>query len=124
MKLAGKQDRLINFIVDKVIIVFLILVILFILSFFIDPFGKVKYIILAVITFTYYIYFEARTGKTPGKIISKTKVVDKTGKKAGVMPVMFRTLIRLTGIIPFVFLFGTEVGIHDLVTKTRVISDK
>ena len=68
----------------------------------------------------YYYFFEHFTGRTIGKYISKTMVVDKNGNNPNKISILKRTLAR---IIPFegISFFGNERGWHDSLSKTYVI---
>ena len=68
----------------------------------------------------YYIICEYFTQKTLGKLITKTVVVNTSGKKPSFGQILGRTLSRS---IPFEYLsyIFTRNGIHDLLPKTRVI---
>ncbi len=125
MELAGKKERLINCIVDLIFIILFAVTLRLILELFMD-FSEQENRILIFLTFIgYYIIFEWISGRTPGKIISYTKVVKKDYNKINFIQALLRTIIRLTGVLVAIsFLFGTELGIHDLLTNTRVILDK
>ncbi|MEO8671097.1 MAG: RDD family protein [Tahibacter sp.] len=72
-----------------------------------------------VITLTYYTFFEGIWGRTPGKFILGTKVVDKAGNKPPLGQIVKRTLCRL---IPFeAFSFLGDTGWHDSISDTRVV---
>lgn len=83
------------------------------------------YIMTFVAYFSYYIILEASLGKTFGKFITRTKVIQKDGSKPKFISIIWRTLGRW---IPFdwaSFFIGTRpVGWHDGVAKTMVIDDK
>jgi uncharacterized RDD family membrane protein YckC len=72
----------------------------------------------------YYAVFEAWLGKTPGKIITKTKVVDNEGKKPGFKAIVGRSLARIIPFEAFSFLRETPIGIHDRMSQTMVIDDR
>lgn len=70
--------------------------------------------------FIYYTLFEAFTGRTPGKWLSISKVVNQNGKRPGILRVILRSLARLT-IIDLFFLPFTDKTLHDLVSKTDIV---
>jgi uncharacterized RDD family membrane protein YckC len=75
--------------------------------------------------FAYYTFFEAIWGKTPGKFVSRTKVVTKDGKKPNFSTILKRGLCRL---VPFDMLsFLRErnpEGWHDKWVGTIVVDEK
>lgn len=124
---ADKGARLGNFIVNSLIVV-VVTILMLLLVVFLD--GNILYetplltnIVFVIVSFTYYLFFELFFGKTPGKFLTKTKVVDNNGNKPSIKKLLIRTLLRLlfmaTGI--FSFLFGTY-GLHDGLSGTRVVT--
>jgi uncharacterized RDD family membrane protein YckC len=77
-------------------------------------------LLLSAIIFSYYFIFESYSGKTIGKLFSKTIVVDKNGEKPKMVKILFRSFIRLTPIYGLSLLFGHQ-GIHDMLTNTTVV---
>lgn len=74
-----------------------------------------------IIFYLYYLLFEAITGRTLGKLITGTKVVNEFGEKPDIKTIAIRTICRF---IPFeVFsYFGDEpTGWHDRLSKTYVV---
>lgn len=72
----------------------------------------------------YFIFFEAFTGKTIGKMITKTKVVSrKTGKKPPFWNIVGRTFARLIPFDGFSFLTENPIGWHDSLSGTMVVND-
>lgn len=69
--------------------------------------------------FAYSFLFEFFLGKTPGKLLTKTKVVNRTGHKPTLRILIFRNLLRLIPMDNFSFLFGA--GMHDSISGTLVI---
>lgn len=70
----------------------------------------------------YYIYFEYKTQKTLGKIITKTKVVTFEGNKPELIDIVSRTFCRLIPFDRFSFLYSRN-GFHDAISQTKVIKD-
>ena len=93
-------------------------------------------IVFGVSTFIYWSSMELIFGRTMGKMITKTKIIQHNGLK----PSLFQTLLRVSIIciciltpalyiilISFAVSFFTKrtvLGLHDLITKTLVIYDK
>lgn len=69
-------------------------------------------------TMIFYTIFEGLFGKTPGKLITKTKVVDENGKKPDIGTIMLRSLCRLIPFEAFSFLGSEARGWHDTISKT------
>jgi uncharacterized RDD family membrane protein YckC len=73
----------------------------------------------------YYFPLEAATGATFSKLITRTIVVNEKGEKPSVTQIAVRTLCRLIPAVDFLsFLFTNGVGLHDTLSKTRVIEKK
>lgn len=75
-----------------------------------------------LIYFAYYMIFEVWLGRTPGKFVFGTRVVDQSGAKASARQVAVRTLCRFIPFEAFSFLGGE--GWHDSISKTRVVRTK
>jgi uncharacterized RDD family membrane protein YckC len=71
------------------------------------------------IFFIYYLFFEGVFGRTPGKWLLGTVVVDESGRPPSFGQVLGRTACRFIPFEPLSF-FGT-LGWHDGIPKTRVI---
>ncbi len=70
----------------------------------------------------YHLFFESMWARTPGKWITKTKVVMMDGTEPGFTTVLLRTLCRFIPFEPFSFLVGSHPrGWHDRLTKTLVV---
>jgi uncharacterized RDD family membrane protein YckC len=63
-------------------------------------------------------------GKTPGKMVTDSFVLGNKGLKPRWWQIIMRTLLRLTGIDLLSFLFGVQFGLHDVLSKTVVVSSK
>lgn len=72
------------------------------------------------ITVLYYFGFESALGRTPGKLVTGTKVVDENGNKPTLKMIFVRTLCRFIPFEAFSFL-GSNTGWHDTISKTRVV---
>ncbi len=69
----------------------------------------------------YYSFLEATTGRTIAKFITKTKVVDEDGERPDLGTILLRSLCRFIPFEQFTFLSSDEPGLHDRLSKTRVI---
>ncbi|MBG6130739.1 putative RDD family membrane protein YckC [Aquimarina sp. EL_43] len=68
----------------------------------------------------YYSFFEITTGRTIGKLITGTKVVDEYGNNPDIQTILVRSLCRYIPFNAFSFL-GDGSGWHDTLSKTKVI---
>ena len=72
-----------------------------------------------VVMSSYYLFFESLWGRTPGKLVMGTRVVDMQGGQPAFADLVKRTLARL---VPFeAFTFFGETGFHDKASGTRVV---
>ncbi len=124
-RMASKNKRLINFLIDITIIYSLQVFINLNLTTTDKIFDLTLSFTNILIFFLYYTIFESLLGKTPGKFITKTKVVDEIGNKVNIQKILFRTFVRGIIIDPFTYL-GSDIknGLHDKMVKTRVIDEK
>ena len=75
-----------------------------------------------LISFSYYVVFEGLSGRTPGKLVTGTRVVAADGGPPSWGQILGRTLARSIPFEAISFLFGTPVvGWHDALSGTRVI---
>lgn len=121
---ADKGARLGNFIIDLSILVILILFATYLISFFYpeinDSHSLAFEVLASTIFFCYYFFLEYTIGRTLGKMLTKTIVVDKNGNKPKTFNVFARSLVRLVPMEGITFLFG-HLGFHDLIPGTRVV---
>lgn len=78
------------------------------------------YIFFWATLFVYYTIFEISFKRTPGKWISFSKVVNKTGTKPAWWQVLVRSLMRLT-VIDCFFIPFLDKPLHDYVSRTEVV---
>ena len=69
----------------------------------------------------YYVIMESICGRTIGKLVTGTKVIDLKGRQPDFLTIMGRTLSRIVPFEPFSFLGRNSRGWHDTWSKTRVI---
>jgi uncharacterized RDD family membrane protein YckC len=118
---ASKGQRLATFVIDQIV-----LRVLWVIGGAIGAVmsgGKVGVAVVAIVillTLGYYVMLESATGKTIGKVIAGTKVVDADGRVPGAWTVVVRTLCRYIPFEPFSVL-GADRGWHDRISKTYVI---
>ncbi len=118
MKNIDKGTRLANYLIDLLTIYILFFVVLMIGQLY-----NSEYLVLYIIMFLYYLIFEATSGKTLGKMVTKTRVVSKDGTKPTFIKIVIRSLSRLIPFDAFSYLFGSELGMHDLFSSTKLLKD-
>lgn len=69
----------------------------------------------------YYVILETCFGRTIGKWITGTKVVDESGNTPSLGKILGRTFCRVIPFEPFSFLGSTQRGWHDSIPKTWVV---
>ncbi len=122
---ADKAARFGNYIID--VIVFIALFILHLLLFEMfnitaDPDAPLFGLYYIMLYFGYYFLFEYFLGKTPGKFLTRTRVVDMNGEWPGGKKLLIRNLCRFIPFDNFSFLFG-PAGWHDSISGTMVVRD-
>ncbi|MBZ4041665.1 MULTISPECIES: RDD family protein [Flavobacterium] len=133
--LASSGSRFLNYILDIVVIIALIFALSFIfavlaslldLNEFLLWMGNLSdwegQLIFVVISIFYYSLTEGLFGRSLGKLITGTVVVDENGEKPSFGIILKRTLCRL---IPFDgFSFLGSRGWHDSISNTYVVNKK
>ena|ERR1700709_2304041 len=123
MKRAGFGTRVLNCIIDTLLI--------FVIAYVVNNLWDVQaqywhypyipfYGIFWIILFVYYTFFEAIFKRSPAKWITISKVVNKQGKRAAFWQILVRSLIRLT-IIDCFFIPFLDKPLHDYLSKTEVV---
>ncbi len=120
MQIADKNLRLINFIIDIVVIMAINMVFNIIISLLCDK--DIVIIALLFIFIGYYYLMEVLTGKTIGKIVTGTHVHILKGKNRWFWLLM-RTLLRFNPLDTASYLCGTGSGTHDVMANTVVCVD-
>ncbi len=110
----NKGYRIINFFIDIIVISALT----FIIS---DAFGFEANSIMFIVFFLYYLLFEYFLRQTVGKMITKTVVIDVNNNKPAFYKILLRTLLRFSALDAVSYMFGKELGIHDVLSKSRLI---
>jgi uncharacterized RDD family membrane protein YckC len=72
----------------------------------------------------YYCIFESAAGRTLGKFVTGTKVINEKGELPGFANILGRTLCRFIPFEPFSFFGGGPGGWHDTISGTRVVKIK
>lgn len=124
---AGKGRRFLNLIIDYIaqlifaIILGFIIVILGGAEIISKLQGTSEFIFGLLILLSYYILMESIFGRTIGKYITGTKVVDETGRKPSLGQVIGRSFSRFIPFEAFSFLGAETRGWHDSLPKTLVV---
>ena len=121
-KETSKAKRLLNFMVD-IVVIGILMEITFRLEESVDYKILIK-TLRVIIVLGYYILMEYFTGKTVGKFITKSKVVNNDESKISFKTSVIRYLCRW---IPFEFVslaLGSDAKAwHDTLSKTQVVED-
>ena len=123
MKEAGVGTRVVNFLVDTILI-FILSFILYKWWTFYVLFWKYKYFpfyyFFWATIFIYYSFFELIWTRTLGKWLTITKVRNRAGKRPAWYQILLRSLLRLT-LIDCFFIPFLDMPLHDALSKTRVV---
>ncbi|MFI8379139.1 RDD family protein [Leeuwenhoekiella sp. NPDC079379] len=119
--------RFVNFIIDFIVFILLILAGTFILdSVFTTSNNElllsIGYGMVFILFMVYYGVSEYFSQKTLGKFFTKTKVVNLDGSKPGALTILIRTLCRLIPLDRLSFLIFKS-GFHDKLSHTQVVKD-
>ena len=123
---ARRVIRLLNFIIDMIFIYF---VISYGVGYVLGYLGYGKYILEhpylfnIIVIFIPYFFFEYFFGKTFGKWITGTRVVNSSGGKPTVWQILGRTASRFIPFESLTFLSKQKRGLHDTNSETYVIRD-
>ncbi len=123
MKQVGIGTRVLNFLVDTMLVALLALLVSRWYNWYVFYFGwrgrNYAWFFWATL-FGYYTFFESIFARTPGKFLSYSKVVTLNGKKPNILWILLRSLVRLTLIDLF---FQPFLGktLHDYLSKTDVV---
>lgn len=121
--LASTGQRVGNFIIDMIAAYVLLFVLLGVMGLSFTELGQGESIVYELGTrLLYYLVLEAAFGKTLGKMITRTHVVDMNGDKPNLAIIIGRTLSRVIPFDALSFLSGRP-GWHDTISGTRVVND-
>ena len=134
--LAALEQRFINWFLDTVMLVVLSVIFIFIIAavstsygnkvlptyLLINPIGQFTFI--TITRLIYYVSFETLFGRTVGKFVTQTIVVDENGEPANHQTILIRSLCRLIPFYEFSFFGIPTRGWHDSISKTFVVDKK
>lgn len=123
MKSVGIGTRVLNFLVDSLIIFLISYLAYKGLKYYAtkyrQPLVNFGYLFFTVLFF-YYFISELLFARTLGKLASFTKVVNSQGKRPNIVQIFIRSAVRLTIIDCFFFPLW-EKTLHDYLSKTKVV---
>ncbi|MBK3517344.1 RDD family protein [Carboxylicivirga marina] len=132
---VDKGKRFVNYIIDTI---FMYLMILFFATIYgiylaaVNPNaldgleengGLIENLVFILLSIIYYTLMESLTGRTIGKLLTKTKVVDEDGNKPSFGTAFIRSLCRIVPFDGLSFLFAGK-GWHDAWSNTTVVEVK
>ena len=123
MQQVGLGTRVLNFLVDTILVALIALLASRWYNWYVFYYGwrgrNYSWFFWGTLC-VYYTFFEAIFARTPGKFLSYSKVVTSKGKKPNVLWIVLRSLVRLTLIDLF---FQPFLGktLHDYLSKTDVV---
>lgn len=124
MRIADKGSRFGNYFLDTIGFMIIIMLHAFILDGILHVIPEEGSPILAIyffaLYFGYHFLFELFLGRTPGKFITNTKVVNMKEQKPTTRQFFIRNISRLIPFDNFSFLFA-KYGWHDSISETQVV---
>lgn len=123
MKTVGIGTRVLNFLVDTILVFFISYGIYKWHSFYVFYYHSADidfYIIFWLTLVAYYFIFESIFLRTPAKWLSLSKVVNLQDKRPALWQLLVRSMVRIVPIDCFFipFLDGT---LHDFASRTKVV---
>lgn len=134
--MAKQEQRFLNWLLDTVALVFLVLFFIIIIGTIAKSYGNKtivpylmvhpigQYTFVSIIRLLYYITLETCLGSTVGKFATKTVVVDEDGERATHEVILIRTLCRLIPFYELSFLLNPKRWWHDTISKTYVVNKR
>ncbi|MBA3898729.1 MAG: RDD family protein [Bacteroidetes bacterium] len=120
---ASKKKRLINFIIDIITIVILVAITVQI-EFMVDNKMPIKILRVLIIYGGCYIPMEYFFGKTVGKFVTRSRVVNRDGSKITFRTAVIRYLCRWIPFESVSLALGYDAKAwHDMLSKTYVIQE-
>lgn len=123
MRQVGEGTRVLNFLVDTVLVFLLAYAAYKTWNWYVIYWNYPAYTFgwfFFGMLFVYYTIFEGIFSRTPGKWLSYTRVVNAKGRRPLFIQVIFRSLLRLT-IIDLFFIPFLGRPLHDYLSKTYVV---
>lgn len=124
LNIAGKGQRLGNYLIDGALlwgVDYLITELAYKPDFHFQVLWLQLNLITLFIPLMYYTLFEFATGRTIGKYLTSTKVVNEEGGDVSFLQALGRSLCRHIPLEALSFLGASGIGWHDRIPRTRVI---
>ncbi len=125
--LASTGQRLGNYLIDVVmiyILMFIVLMVMYGMGSQIEENGIITNFLFLFLTPLYYLISEANGGKTIGKLITRTKVVNKQGEKPSFSQILGRSFSRLVPFEAFSAFSSSKMMWHDKWSGTYLVKTK
>ncbi len=124
MQTVGTGTRVLNFLIDTILIFILSLLLgqwynFHVIYWHYTPLPSYSFFTITLVA--YYFLFESIFQRTPGKWLTISKVVNKNSGKANVLQILIRSLTRLIMIDCFFIPFLDGRTLHDYLSKTYII---
>lgn len=129
-EIASRTRRFLNLLLDTVAYFVLVVVIGAVIGLVFPQFLASErstlesYLFAFSIHALYYVPTEAAFGRTLGKLVTRTRVVAVSGEPATFWQIVGRTCARLIPFETFTFLARSGIGLHDSISRTRVVRTK
>jgi uncharacterized RDD family membrane protein YckC len=123
LKTTGVGTRSINFFVDTLIVFILAFIGFKAHQWYVYYYRTTFYNFgwfFALAILVYYTIAEGLTGRSVGKLLSQTRVVNRQGLRPSFGQVLVRSLLRLT-IVDMFFIAFLDKPLHDHLSKTEVV---
>lgn len=123
---ATKSQRLLNLVIDYVAVLILSFVIgvgwaLVTSTALHSEFPLFDQLFGMALMLCFYVSLEASTGRTPGKLLTGTKVVREDGRPPSFGQIVGRSFARFVPFEAFSFLGASDTGWHDRWSGTKVV---
>jgi serine/threonine protein kinase len=127
--LANMWQRFLNSFIDFIIIILLSITLNSVYVFVTSPqkkhlYGDFSFELTLIIFLLYYCLFEYFFYRTPGKFLTKTRVVNQNNDNPKLISILIRNIVRISSIIDvLVYLLFSNKPLHDLMSKTYVVKE-
>ena len=125
-KTVSRGIRFVNFIVDLIVFAIIASTLLFIIHSTTDLYNDenrvANRIFSLLIYFLYYLIFETLLKTTPGKLVTKSRIVEENGETPTNSSIALRSILRLIPFEPLSIFFSKNKSCwHDRFSKTKII---
>ena len=123
-QLATRLQRFGDLVIDTLAFIVVMALVLIVGEFLSPTFAETvagDNLLVIVLMTVFYILFEFFLERTPGKLLTGTRVVTETGGAPGLQQCVVRSVVRLVPFEPLSFFGAPPLGWHDRWSRTRVI---